>query len=418
MKKLTLLFAAFIILFGESVSQNAAQWRGQDRNGNYYEKNLLKKWPESGPDSLWSVNGIGEGYSSASVTEDMVYITGMKDSLEYISAIDLNGKLKWQTQFGIGWTLSFPGSRATPTVEGNKVYIISGSGEVVCLDAGTGKIIWKLDAYKEFEGNRTLWGVCESPLIIGDKLIYTPGGAKTTMVALDKKSGKTIWHSKSIKDSTAYVSPLLIDHNGTKIISTILSKNFIGVNPENGKILWKYDYTQLKWNQTHYRSPVINCNTPYYYAGQMYITKGYDHKSAMFSLSEKGDKINLMWTDTVLDVHVGHVVYKDGYLYGANWINNRNGNWCCLDWKTGEVKYEKKWENKGSIIMADNLLYCYDEKGGNLALVEPTPDDFKIISSFKIEKGKGPHWAHPVIRNGVLYARHGDYLMAYNIKKK
>ena len=418
MKRTLIVIILLQVIIGQNLGQVISQWRGQDRNGNYYEQDLLKKWPEKGPDSLWSTSGIGEGYSSASVTNDMIYITGMKDSLEYISAIDLNGQMIWQTQFGIGWTLSFPGSRATATVENNRVYIISGTGEVVCLDATTGKIIWKVDAYEEFEGHCTMWGVSESPLIVGDKIIYTPAGEKTTMVALDKITGKTIWKSESINDSTGYVSPLCIDYHGKKIITTILASHFIGVNTENGNILWKYDYTQLKWNQTHFYTPIINCITPYYHDGRIFITKGYNHKAAMFELSEMGDKVNLIWTDTILDVHMGHVVYKDGYLYGANWINNGNGNWCCLDWDTGETKYEKKWNNKGSIILADDMLYCYEEKGGNIALVEPTPEDFKIISSFKIMKGKGPHWAHPVIRDGVYYVRHGDYLMAYNIRKQ
>jgi len=316
MKK-TLTFLAAIVISANIYGQNVSQFRGQDRNGNYYEKNLLKKWPETGPDSLWSIEGIGWGFSSASVTKDKLFITGMKDSIEVMTAIDLNGKIKWQTNFGLGWSYSYPGSRATPTVEGNKIYAISGRGEVVCIDSETGKIIWEVDAYKKFEGYCTMWGVSESPLIIDDKIIYTPGGKKTTMVALDKKTGETVWQTESLKDSTAYVSPILIKIKKKKIIASISANYFFGVNAKNGKILWKYKYSDLKWRQTHWYSPIINCISPYYNNGQIFITKGYNHKAAMFSLDKKGKEINLMWTDTVLDVHMGHVVYKDGYVYGA-----------------------------------------------------------------------------------------------------
>jgi hypothetical protein len=138
----------------------------------------------------------------------------------------------------------------------------------------------------------------------------------------------------------------------------------------------------------------------------------------MFKLVDGGNEIEQVWINRTLDCHHGQVVKVGDYIYGANWLNNRNGNWCCVDWATGETKYEKKWHSKGSISAADGMLYCYEEREGNLALVEPTPDDFKVISSFKITQGRGPHWAQPVIHNGELYIRHGEVLMAYDIKDK
>lgn len=398
-------------------SQVISQWRGDHRNGIYNETGLLDIWPEEGPELLWSVDEIGTGYSSATATGEMVYITGMDDTLDVLTAIDLRGNIKWQTSYGHGWTNSYPGTRGSATVEKDKVYVISGNGEVVCLDAISGNIIWSVNGFDTFNGVCTMWGVSESPLIVDDKIIYTPGGSKTTMVALDKGTGETIWETESLIDSTAYVSPLLIEHDGRKLIATITANYFFGVNPEDGKVLWKYKYSDLKWNQTHWYSPIINCNTPLYHDGQVFITKGYDHLAAMFSLNKQGDKIELLWTNEILDVHHGGMVLVDGYLYGANWQNNATGNWCCIDWETGEKMYEIEWQCKGSIISADNKLYCFDEKRGNIALVEPTPEDFKIVSSFRISKGTGPYWSHPAIRDGVLYIRHGEILMAYNIKQ-
>ena len=137
----------------------------------------------------------------------------------------------------------------------------------------------------------------------------------------------------------------------------------------------------------------------------------------MFKLLEGGTAVEQVWINKDLDNHHGQVLRIGSYIYGSNWIDNPIGNWCCVDWNTGKTMYEITWETKGSVSAADDMLYCYEERRGNLALVEPTPDDFKIVSSFRITKGSGPHWTQPVIRNGVLYIRHGNALMAYNIKE-
>ncbi|MFC2118177.1 PQQ-binding-like beta-propeller repeat protein [Bacteroidota bacterium] len=415
MKKSIFLFLSLIYCLN-IYSQNVSQWRGSERNGIYNEKNLLKEWPQDGPEVLWTAEGIGSGYSSASVTDEMIFITGMQNYNDVLTAIDHKGQVKWKKIIGPSWRGSYPDTRVTPTVEDSKVYVISGQGKIVCFDAITGDEIWSVDGYNKFEGYCTMWGVCESPLIVGDKVVYTPGGDKTTMVSLNKKTGETIWMSESLKDSTAYVSPVLVEYAGKKMIVSILANYFFAVDSDDGKILWKYKYHDLLADQTHWYSPIININTPLYHDGKFFISKGYDHLAAKFSMTKNGNDIKLEWTNSLLDVHLGGMVLIDNHIYAANWLHNRDGNWCCINWDTGEKLYEKKWFNKGSIISADGLLYCYEEKYGNLALVEPTPEEFKILSSFKIDKGKGPYWSHPVIVNGVLYVRHGDFLMAYNIE--
>jgi outer membrane protein assembly factor BamB len=127
----------------------------------------------------------------------------------------------------------------------------------------------------------------------------------------------------------------------------------------------------------------------------------------------------VVWKDQVLDVHHGGVVLVNGYLYGSNWLNNGDGNWCCIEWATGKKMWEEKWNCKGSIIAADGLLYIYDEKKGNLGIIKPNTEKFDLVSSFQITQGvAGPFWAHPVIHNGILYIRHTSALMAYDIKAK
>jgi outer membrane protein assembly factor BamB len=296
--------------------------------------------------------------------------------------------------------------------------LIDGRGKIVCIDGKNGREKWAVNAYKKFEGVYDEWEIAESLLVVDDKVIYTPGGYKTTMVALNKHTGETIWTTASLRDSTAYVSPLLIRRGGRQIIVNVTSNYLVGVDAADGVMLWNYKYSSIDPPQWHPRAPIINCNTPLYHQGRIFVTSGYDHLGAMFSLSGDGLRIEFVWKAPALDTHVGGVVLVNGYIFGSNWISNSKGNWVCLDWETGKVMYEKEWQTKGSIISAENRLYCYDERRGNVALVRAVPDDFDIVSSFRITQGKGPHWAHPIIDDGVLYLRHGDVLMAYDIRDK
>ncbi|MGB9596385.1 MAG: PQQ-binding-like beta-propeller repeat protein [Candidatus Poribacteria bacterium] len=402
-------FVAVVVLNAQSADY--PQWRGINRNGISEEKGLLKSWLEGGPRLLWSVSGIGIGYSSPSIANGFIYITGRKDNKEFLSALDLKGNIKWSTEYGNAFTESYPDARSTPTINGDSIYVISGRGEIVCFDL-SGKIVWSVDGLKKFEGKYGSWGVAESPLIVDDKVIYTPCGSKTTMVALNKKTGETVWMTESLDDQSGYVGPILAKIGKKKQIITVTGKYVIGVDAENGHIDWKVSNKDIS-------SPTdINCVSPVFYNGSVFVTSGYNDAGALIRISDDGMQATVSWVNPDLDVHHGGVVLVDGYIYGANWINNGKGNWVCLDWNTGKTMYESKWRNKGSIISADGMLYCYEEEGGNLALVKATPEGFNVISSFKITQGSGPHWAHPVISDGVLYMRHGDVLMAYDIKEK
>ncbi len=392
------------------------QWRGNNRNGIFDESNLLKVWPENGPELLWSTDSLSMGNSSMSFGNNTIYLTGTKDTMDEVIALDLQGNIKWRKPYGRAWSQSYPEARCTPTIDNKKLYVSSGLGDVTCLDAISGNIIWNVNANDKYEGKLNLWGTAESLLIVDDKVIFSPVGNQTTIIALDKLTGEEIWASKSIQDSTAYVSPILINYAEKKIIVNVTSNHVVGVNAQDGDILWKYRYYDLYPNPSHQHAPIINCITPLYNNGEIYVTSGYNSVGAMFKILPDASDIELMWTDTTLDTHHGGVVHVDGYIYGSNWINNRQGNWCCIDWDTGKKLYETEWETKGAIIYADGMLYCYDEAKGNIALVEATPEEFKIVSSFKIPLGTGPHWSHPVINNGVLYVRRGKALMAYDIK--
>ncbi len=415
------LLSLCIIVFAEVGSaQVAAQWRGPERTGSYPGTGLLESWPAEGPAMLWSASGLGTGYSSAVTDGRLVYVTGMIDEQDMLTALSVDGKVMWQVSFGPSWNKSFPDTRCTPTVDGDRVYVVSGRGIIGCYSTADGKAIWSFDGFSKFEGACGEWGVCESLLVTDEKVIYTPAGRRTTIVALDKMTGSTIWESPCLNDTSAYVSPRIITHGGREIIVTTINKYFFGTDLRTGDILWKYDYSALSPEKSLLvwpGAPKTNTITPLYRDGMIYITGGYNHVGAMFSIGNE-NRLSLAWTDTTLDCHHGGVVLHGDYIYGANWINNGMGNWCCIDWKTGRTMYEQKWFNKGSVIEAGNMLYCLDEKTGNLGLVRPMPEKFDLVSSFRVTLGKGPYWSHPSIYDGILYVRHGDVLMAYDVRRK
>jgi outer membrane protein assembly factor BamB len=397
----------------QSFADDWPQWRGHARDGISKENNLLESWPDNGPKLLWAKEGLGSGFASMAISNGKLYITGVVDNEEMLTAMDLDGNIQWQLIYGEYWEDSYSEARSTPTVDGDQIYVISGMGKMVCVEKSTGKIKWSVDTVDDFDGDYHSWGIAESPLIVDEKVICTPGGDEASVVAFDKSTGKLIWQTNTLSQQANYCSPILINRGDKKIIATQLAESFVGINAADGSVLWQDDYEDYQDDARD-----ININTPLYDDGYIYITSGYDDGGAMFELSADGSKITRKWVDQTLDVHVGGVVKVGDHIYGSNWENNRMGNWVCLNWKTGKVMYEEEWNNKGSIIAADGMLYCYEEKKGNIALVKANPDKFDIVSSFKIPMGKGPHWGHPAISDGRLYVRHGEALMVYDIKKK
>jgi outer membrane protein assembly factor BamB len=398
-------------------AQTISEWRENDRTGVSIETGLLKSWPEGGPELLWSNLDLPKGNSSVSFSNSTIFITGTKDSLDILVALDLNGKMLWQVPMGRAWNESYPESRATPTVEGTRVYTCSGFGDLACLDGASGRIIWSYKASEANKGTYGKWGIAESILIDGDKLFFTPGGPKTMTIALDKATGNLLWRSVSLNDKPGYVSPILVSFAGKKVIVNVSMGHVFGVDASDGKILWNIAHERPASLKPGWE--LIKCVTPLYNDDMVYATGGYNTGGMMIRIAGDGESANVVWTDTVLDVHHGGVVLIDGYLYGSNWLNNSDGNWCCLEWKTGKKMWEEHWKCKGSIIAAEGMLYIYEEKKGYVGLVRASPEKFDLVSSFQVTQGStGPFWAHPVIHEGILYLRHNNALMAYNIKRK
>jgi len=409
------VLAVISLLIMEATAQTPYGWRGPNRDGIYPETGLLKSWPATGPQLVWETLDAGKGYSSPMIVGDRLYLTGMNEDedKEVFMAYTLDGKKVYDVAYGTPWDKTYPETRTTPTIEGNKAYLISGQGEIVCVNIENGNIIWEVDGGTLFERKPGNWGTSECALVFDNKVIFTPSGDQTTMVALNAETGETVWKSEPLGDSGAYVSPILITYKGKKQIIGSTGLNVIGVNPDTGKIEWRFD----DWGEKG--KGKISPNTPLYKDGRIFFCQGYNTNGAQLQLNDDLTGVSVIWRNNDLDTHHGHYVLIDGYLYGSNWINNNQGNWVAVDWNTGETKYENDWgsgKSKGSIIAADGMLYCYDERRGAVGLVKPNPEKFDVVSEFRITKGEGPHWAHPVINNGILYIRHGSALMAYKIK--
>lgn len=390
-------------------------WRGPGRTGIYNETGLLKTWPAVGPALIWEAEGIGMGYSSATVTNDAVYITGVRGDKDVLTAFTQDGKKKWDVEYGtMSKVNSYPESRCTPTVLKDKIFVVSGSGELSCVST-SGKIVWKVDYFTKYKSTVPRFGISESPLVVDNKVIITPGGPVAAMVAFDVDKGNVVWETASLNEGMQYVNPLLVEQNGKKVIITNTPTWIIGVNAADGKLIWKFNFGSVNADGKGGKNYI---HTPIYKDGFVFSANGYGQTSAKIKVNTDGSEPTLVWKNSDINPHVGGMILIGNYIYSSTHDNNNMGRYICVDWNTGKTMWITEWNNKGSIAAAEGLLYIFEEKGGNVALVRPNSEKFDVISSFKFPKGSGPHWSHPVIDKGRLFLRHGDYMAVYNIKAK
>ena len=401
MKRLIVLLAICSLLF-DGYAQEATKWRGPSRDGHYPETGLLKQWPTGGPEILWTYEQLGQGHSSAIVDQDKVYTTGLSSEKGYLFKFDLKGKLIYKKEYGPEYTASYFGSRGTPTIMGDKIYLMSGYGKLYCLNNMTGDVLWSKDLTKDFDGSVIQWGMNETPVVDGKIIYITPGGKKNSIVALNRHTGDLIWSSPGTGELTAYCTPLLFEHNGRKMLATHFESNLVAFDATSGKMLW---------SKNHPNTYSVHPNTPIYHEGRLFYLSGYGRGGGILELSPDGNSFEIKWRQKNMDSRMGGAVLVDGYVYGSG----DSRLWSCIDWQTGEEKYTSQEIGNGVVIYADGMLYCYTQRG-ELALVKPDPSGFMVVSKARVAKGSEQHWAHPVIYDGVLYVRHGKALIAYNVK--
>lgn len=390
----------------------AADWpnfRGPDRNDISKETGLLKEWPSAGPKRLWLNDKLGLGYSGFAVVNGTLYVLGARDNVERLIAVDANtGVEKWSTE--IGPMLENPwgnGPRSTPTMDGDKVFALSGKGELLCASAADGKVIWKANM-SDFGGKVPGWGYTESPVVDGNNLICTPGGGQGTLVALDKSNGAKVWQSSEWTDGAQYSSPIIEDIAGNHECIQLTMQSLGAVDTKTGKLMWK----------TPFPGKTAVIPSPIYKDGQVFVSAGYNVGCIAYNVSS-GNSVSIAYANNALENHHGGVILVGDYLYGYS----NKGGWTCEEWKTGNVKWaEKKKLGKGALTSAEGKLYLLDEKTGTVVLIDASPNGWNEHGRFILEpkttqrSPKGGIWTHPVISNGKLYLRDQEYLYCYDIK--
>ncbi len=402
-RNLTCLLILYFSLTVSLLAQTISQFRGPQRNGIYSETNLLKSWPETGPSLEWRFDSIGNGYSSPVVTADRVFVTGEIDSTGYLFAFDKKGILIWKKEIGREWMENFTGSRSTPTIVGDLIYLCSGMGRVSCLRIANGEKVWSTEMIKDLNGINVRFGYAEGLLVDGDVVYCAPGGQDTNFVALNRFTGKMIWKSKALGDTTAYGSPVLITLPGRKVLVTLTIHDMIGIDASTGELLWRH-------RQMPDRD--IQAFTPLFDNGFIYYVNGSGSGAVKLELAADGKSIKEVWTNPIIsDVH-GGAVKLGNFIYSSQYRPRR---YCSVDCTSGQISDSLKFD-KGAIIAADDMLYCYTENG-MVGLVKPSNGKMELISSFRLPAGKKEFFTIPVIAGGILYMRHGNSILAYDVRK-
>lgn len=395
-----------------AVAADWPQWRGPRRDGISDERGLLQQWPTDGPKLVWQVKDIGDGYSTPSVVGDRLYVVsnrGLEDELVQALAVK-DGQQIWSTRVGkVGqnFGLQYPAARSTPTVDGPLLFALGSDGDLACLETASGKIVWRKNLRSDFGGTPGAWAYSESPLVDGDVLVCTPGGKEATLLALHKNTGETVWKSALPQaDQANYASIIVVDAGGLKQYVQFLSKGLVGVDAKTGGLLWRYDKTA--------KGSTANIPTPV--AEQGYVYSSTRSGGALVQLISNGSQIEAKeaYLLAKLPNSIGGSIKVGENLYGTN-----GQGLMCVDFASGELKWQNRCVGAGSVCYADGLIYVHGEKG-DVALVEATPEAYREKGRFALpdqpDRGKSQAWAYPVIADGRLYIRDLGSLWCYDVK--
>jgi outer membrane protein assembly factor BamB len=403
--------AAAIALVGFSVTvsnrtlEDWPQWRGTKRDGISQEKGLLKSWPKEGPPSAWRASGAGAGYSSFATSHGRLYTLGARGGTEYVMAFDAaSGKKLWEVPHGRQFGNDRgDGPRATPTVDGDRLYVFGASGDLAAMDAATGKAFWKVNVLEKFGGSNIRWGLSESPLVLNDRVLVSPGGSGASIVALKKTDGSLLWKSQA--DEAGYSSAVLHEAGGVRQAIYFTAERALGVDVENGNLLWSY--SQVANRTANIATPIVRGN-------HVFLSSGYSTGAALLELTPSKGRVDakqVYFTREMRNHHASSVLVGD-HLYGFS-----DAILTAMKFDTGEVAWRDRSVGKGSVIFADERLYLYSEQGA-VGLAEANPSGYREHGRFQISSGNLPTWSHPVVSNGRLFIRDQDNLFAFDIRQK
>lgn len=404
--------ASLLVAVIPASAQNWPQFHGPQRDNRSTETGLLGEWPAGGPPLLWTAEGLGDGYSTVAIADGRLYTTGDVGEDLLITALDLSGQVLWRQRNGAAFTRAYPGSRSTPTVVDGKLYCSGGNGDLACFDAATGEPSWSVNFMQRFTGREVTWGVAESALVVDDLVICCPGGQEVFMAALDRLTGETRWTCTGVGDEHAYASPGLVDYGGLRQIVTMTNRSAIGVAADSGRLLWQFP---------HEAPYGVNCDTPVFHDGHLYLFTTWGRGATKLRLNVEGENCSVeqVWHNAEFDNEHGGTMLVDGYWYGHADGNHKRRHFACLEDASARVVWtsdELSGQASAALTFAEGLLYVVTDQG-DVALVRPNPERLEIISRFRIpEGGAGPVWAYPVVCAGRLYLRHGQFLYVYDLR--
>jgi len=400
-----LAFAPLIAAAQSATTSDWPQWRGPDRTGVSKESGLLKQWPSAGPRRVWLNNGLGAGYGSISISGDRIFVQSLIGRQSTVASLNrADGKMLWSRVIGqAGSNDRGSGPRGTPTVDGDRVYVLSENGDLACVNVKDGTVVWQSNILREFRGGNIPWLISESPLVDGNKLIVTPGGSNAGVVALDKMTGKPIWTSSGLSDEAGYSSVIAADVQGVRTYMTLTSDAGIGLRASDGKLMWKYSRVA---NRT------ANIATPVYFDNKVFYSSAYDTGGVLLGLAANGGEVKAQEIYFTRDMknHHGGVVLVNGYLYGYS-----DSILTCMDFATGKVMWRNRSVGKGALTYADGNLYLLSESNV-VGLAAATPSAYEEKGRFEISDQGWPSWAHPVVAGGRLYIRNQGTLASYDIR--
>jgi outer membrane protein assembly factor BamB len=383
------------------------QWRGVDRSGVSKETGLLRQWPATGPAVAWTASNLGAGYGSVAIAGDRVFVQGMRDRQSIVSSLNrADGTPVWSKALGaMGDNDRGSGPRGTPTVDGDRLYVLTEMGDLACLKAADGAVVWQRNILKEFGGSNINWLISESPLVDGNRLIVTPGGRGAGMAALDKMTGKTVWATKEMSEEAGYASPIVADVQGVRTIMTMTSDAGIGVRASDGKLMWRYRQAA---------NGTANIATPVYFDNKVFFSSAYGTGGALVGLKTAGDEVRAqeIYFTREMQNHHGGIVLVNGYLYGYN-----NSILTCLEWASGKMMWRDRSVGKGAVAYADGHLYILSENNV-VGLVEATPTAYKEKGRFTIRDQGWPSWSHPAVAGGRLFVRNQGTLVSYEVRAR
>jgi len=381
---------------------NWPQWRGPNRDGISKETGLLKQWPAEGPPLVWKATGAGRGYSSFSIANGKLYTLGLRGDREFVVAFDVaTGKEAWATPHGSAFHNDRgDGPRGTPTVDGDRVYALGGNGDLSALDAKTGKLVWTKNVLEAFGGSNITWGISESPLVLGNKVLVNAGGQGASIVALNKSDGSVIWKSQS--DEAGYSSAVPLELNGITEVVFFTARRAIGLDAKDGRLLW--EYSKPSNNTANVATPIVRAN-------RVFISSDYGTGGGVVEIKPDNKAQEIWFSKDMRNHHSSSVLIGD-YLYGFS-----ASILTAIKFDTGEMAWRDRSVGKGSLVFADGNLYLFSENGV-VGLAEATPAGYKEKGRFRIQQGSLPTWTHPVVAGGLLYLRDQDTIYAFDVREK